>query len=55
MGKSRYLFKKVRDIKGKFQSKMGSIKDRNGIIVRIGKRSPERRWPKDPEGKSPQK
>ena len=29
MGKSRDLFKKTRDIKGIFQAKMGSIKDRN--------------------------
>ena len=27
MGKTRYLFKKIRDIKGIFQAKMGSIKD----------------------------
>ena len=31
MGKTRYLFKKIRDIKGTFHAKMGSIKDRNGI------------------------
>ena len=31
MGKTRDLFKKVRDIKGTFHAKMGSIKDRNGI------------------------
>ena len=31
MGKTRNLFKKVRDIKGIFHAKMGSIKDRNGI------------------------
>ena len=30
MGKTRDLVKKIRDIKGKFQAKMGSIKDRNG-------------------------
>ena len=29
MGKSRDLFKKIRDIKGTFHAKMGSIKDRN--------------------------
>ena len=29
MGKTRDLFKKIRDIKGRFQAKMGSIKDRN--------------------------
>ena len=31
MGKTRYLFKKVRDIKGTFHAKMGSIKDSNGL------------------------
>ena len=31
IGKTRNLFKKIRDIKGKFQAKMGSIKDRNGM------------------------
>ena len=31
MGKSRDLFKKIRDTKGTFHAKMGSIKDRNGI------------------------
>ena len=31
MGKSRDLFKKIRDTKGKFHAKMGLIKDRNGM------------------------
>ena len=31
MGKTRDLFKKIRDIKGTFPAKMGSIKDRNGM------------------------
>ena len=31
MGKIRDLFKKIRDIKGTFHAKMGSIKDRNGL------------------------
>ena len=31
MGKTTDLFKKIRDTKGKFQAKMGSIKDRNGM------------------------
>ena len=31
MGKTRDLFKKVRDTKGTFHSKMGTIKDRNGM------------------------
>ena len=30
MGKTRDLFKKIRDTKGIFHAKMGSIKDRNG-------------------------
>ena len=30
MGKTRYLFKKIRDTKGTFHAKMGSIQDRNG-------------------------
>ena len=29
-GKTRDLFKKIRDTKGNFHAKMGSIKDRNG-------------------------
>ena len=31
MGKTRHLFKKIRDTKGTFHAKMGSIKDRNGM------------------------
>ena len=31
MGKTRDLFKKIRDTKGKIHAKMGSIKDRNGM------------------------
>ena len=31
MGKTRDLFEKTRDIKGKFHAKMGTIKDRNGM------------------------
>ena len=31
MGKSRELFKKIRDTKGIFYAKMGTIKDRNGM------------------------
>ena len=30
MGKTRNLFKKIRDTKGTFHTKMGTIKDRNG-------------------------
>ena len=31
MGKTRYLFRKIRDIKGTFHAKMGTIKERNGM------------------------
>ena len=31
MGKTRDLFKKIRDTKGAFHAKMGTIKDRNGM------------------------
>ena len=31
MGKTRDLFKKIRDTKGTFYAKMGSIKDKNGM------------------------
>ena len=31
MGKTRDLFKKIRDSKGTFHAKMGTVKDRNGM------------------------
>ena len=31
MGKTRDLFKKIRDTKGKFHAKIGTMKDRNGL------------------------
>ena len=31
MGRTRYLFKKIKDTKGTLHAKMGSIKDRNGV------------------------
>ena len=34
MGKTRDLFKKIRDTKGRFHAKMGSIKDSNGMDLR---------------------
>ena len=37
MGKTRDLFKKIRDTKGTFHAKMGSIKDRNGMDLKIGR------------------
>ena len=33
MGKTRDLFKKIRDTKGTFQAKMGTVKDRNGMDI----------------------
>ena len=33
MGKTRDLFKKIRDTKGTFHAKMDSIKDRNGMVT----------------------
>ena len=34
IGKTRDLFKKIKDTKGTFHAKMGSIKDRNGMDLR---------------------
>ena len=31
MGKTRHLFKKIRDMKGIFHAKIGTIKDRSGM------------------------
>ena len=31
IGKTRDVFKKIKDTKGKFHAKMGTIKDRNGV------------------------
>ena len=33
MGKTRILFKKIRDTKGTFHAKMGTMKDRNGMTL----------------------
>ena len=43
MGKTRDLFKKIRDTKGTFQAKMGTIKDRNGIDLTEAKDIKKRR------------
>ena len=43
MGKTRHLFKKIRDTKGTFQAKMGSIKDRNGMDL-IEAEDIKKRW-----------
>ena len=43
MGKTRDLFKKIRDTKGTFHAKMGSIKDRNGMDLTEAKNI-KKRW-----------
>ena len=48
MGKTRDLFKKIRDTKGTFLTKMGSIKDRNGRDL-IEAEHIKRRWQEDTE------
>ena len=45
MGKIRDLFKKIRDTKGTFHAKMGSIKDRNGLDL-IEAEDTKKRWQK---------
>ena len=44
MGKTRDLFKKIRDTKGTFQAKMGKIKDKNGIHLTEADYSVKKRW-----------
>ena len=52
MGKTRDLFKKIRDMKGTFQAKMGPIKDRNGMdqqkqkILRRGGKNTQKNYTK---------
>ena len=43
MGKTRDLFKKIRDTKGTFHGKNGSIKDRNGMDLTEAEDT-KRRW-----------
>ena len=43
MGKTRDLFRKIRDTKGTFHAKMGSIKDRNGLDLTEAEDS-KKRW-----------
>ena len=49
IGKTRDLFKKTRDTKGKFHAKMGSIKDRNGMDLREAEDT-KKRWQDYTEG-----
>ena len=43
MGKTRDLFKKIRDTKGTFHAKMGTIKDRNGMDL-IPAEDTKKKW-----------
>ena len=44
MGKTRELVKKIRDTKGTFHAKMGSIKDRNGMDLTEAEHIKKRSW-----------
>ena len=48
VGKTRDLFKKIRDTKGTFHAKMGSIKYRNGMDLTEAE-GIKRRWQEDTE------
>ena len=49
MGKTRDLFKKIRDTKGTFHAKMATIKDRNDMYLREAE-DIKKRWQKYTEG-----
>ena len=46
MGKTRDLFKKIRDTKGTFHANMGTIKDRNGMELTEAEDIIKKRWQK---------
>ena len=48
MGKTRDLFKKIRDTKGTFHARMGSIKDRNGMDL-TEEEDLKKRWQENTE------
>ena len=48
MGKTKHLFKKIRDTKGTFHAKMDSIKDRNGMYL-TETEDIKKRWQEYPE------
>ena len=48
MGKTRDLFKKIRDTKGKFHAKMGAIQDRNGRDLTEAE-DIKKRWQEHPD------
>ena len=43
MGKTRDLFTKIKDTKGRFHAKMGTIKNRNGMVLREAENI-KKRW-----------
>ena len=49
MGKTRDLFKKIRDTKGTFHARMGTIKDRNGLDLTEAE-DIKKRWQEYTEG-----
>ena len=49
MGKTRGLFKKIRDTKGTFHAKVGTIKDRNGVDLTEAE-DMKKRWQEYTEG-----
>ena len=54
MGKTRDLFKKIRDAKGTFHAKIGSIKDRNGMVL-TEEEDIKKRWQEELYTEEPQK
>ena len=44
MGKTRDLFKKIRDIKGRFHAKIGTIKERNGMDLKAKEKGKKERY-----------
>jgi len=48
MGKTRALFKKIRDTKGTSHAKMGTVKDRNGMGLKEAE-DINKRWQEDTE------
>ena len=48
MGKSRDPFKKIRDTKGTFHAKMGTVKDRNGMDLTEAEDT-KKRWQENTE------
>ena len=54
MGKTRDLFKKIRDTRGTFHAKMGTLKDRNGMDLTEAE-DIKKRWQQNTEHRTIQK